>query len=464
MEFRRGRGYLPSDVDEWQARTGFLERWSMDGSPPVPTGRVRFNCANRRQIEWRDACWDDLITDDHPVRAVWQFVEGLDLSPIIATYKAVEGVPGAMPIDVRILMALWLYGTLRAIGSARELNRRCGDEGEIPFQWICGGVTVNYHSLSTFRTRHGDVLNGLLTTSVAALLHEGLVDMERVAQDGMRVRASAGSSSFRRRASLNNCLEEAKLQVRTLQAELESDTAGSSRRQQAAKERAATERKARIEAALKQLPEIEAKKKADEKQNARVSTTDVDARVMKMANGGFHPAYNAQFATDTKTQIITGVDVTSNGGDRGEMGKMIGQLKERYGRVPNEYLIDGGFSSKEDVEQVSRDPDDDDSPGTTVYAPLRKCPTGDDPHVRRDNESSAVGDWRERMGTAEAKEIYKERAATAECVNAIARNRGLQQFRVRGLIKVKAILLWYVLAHNFIRIWTLRGQPLVISG
>lgn len=436
----------------------------MDGSPPVPKGSVRFNCANRRQIEWRDACWDDLVADDHPVRAVWQFVEGLDLSPIIATYKAVEGVPGARPIDVRILMALWLYATLRAIGSARELNRRCGDEGEIPFQWICGGVTVNYHSLSTFRTKHGNVLNGLLTQSVAALMHEGLVDLERVAQDGMRVRASAGSSSFRRRESLETCLKEAQLQVQTLQAELEQDTMSSSRRQQAAKERAAAERQARIEAALKQLPEIEAKKKAEEKQKARASTTDADARVMKMANGGFHPAYNAQLATDTKTQIITGVDVTNNGGDRGEMGKMISQLEERYGQVPKEYLVDGGFSSKEDVEQVSGDRDDDDSPGTTVYAPLRKCPTGDDPHARRNNEHPAVGDWRERMGTPEAKEIYKERAATAECVNALARNRGLQQFRVRGLIKAKAILLWYALAHNFVRIRALRGQPLVISG
>lgn len=435
----------------------------MDGSPQA-TGKVRFNCANRRQIEWRDSCWDDLVADDHPVRAVWQFVEGLDLSPIISTYKAVEGVPGARPIDVRILMALWLYATLRAIGSARELNRRCGKEGEIPFQWICGGVSVNYHSLSTFRTRYGDVLNGLLTQSVAVLLHEGLVDMERVAQDGMRVRASAGSSSFRRRESLEKCLEEAELQVRTLQAELEQDTTSSSRRQQAAKERAATERKARIEAALKQLPAIEAKKKAEEKQKARVSTTDADARVMKMANGGFRPAYNVQFATDTKTQIITGVDVTNNGGDRGEMGKMINQLEERYGKVPEEYLVDGGFSSKEDVEQVSRDPDDEDSKGTTVYAPLRKCPSGEDPHVRRDKEHPAVGDWRERMGTEEAKEIYKDRAATAECVNAIARNRGLRQFCVRGLIKVKAVLLWHALAHNFIRVWALRGQPLVIAG
>jgi transposase len=423
---------------------------------------VRFKCANRRQREWRDACWDDFVPEDHPVRGVWQFVEGLDLSPIIATYKTVAGVPGANPIDVRILMTLWLYATLRGIGSARELARRCGEEGEIPFQWICGGVTVNHHTLSTFRTTHVEFLDRLLTNGVAVLLHEGLVDMQRVAQDGMRVRASAGSSSFRRRESLEKYRQEAEAQIAALKAELENDTTSASRRQQAAKERAAAERQARIEAALKQLPEIEAKKKADEKQKARASTTDADARVMKMANGGFRPAYNAQFATDTKTQIITGVDVTNNGGDRGEMGRMIHQLQERYGQVPEEYLVDGGFSSKDDVDQVSRNPDQEDSTGTTVYAPLRKCPTGDSPHARREKESRVVGDWRERMGTEAAKEIYKERAATAECVNAITRNRGLQQFCVRGLRKVKAILLWYALAHNVVRAMALRGMPLVI--
>lgn len=427
-----------------------------------PAGKVRFNCANRRQIEWRDACWDDLLTDDHPARAVWQFVEGLDLSPISATYKAREGVAGANPIDVRILMALWLYATLRGIGSARELARRCDPQGEIPFQWMCGGVSVNHHTLSTFRTTHMEFLDGLLTHSVAVLLHEELVDMQRVAQDGMRVRASAGSSSFRRRESLEACLTEAKAQIDALREEMDRDTASSSRRQQAAKERAAAERQARIEAALEHLPAIEAKKTAADRQKARVSTTDAEARVMKMANGGFNPAYNVQFATDTKTQVIVGVDVTNNGGDRGEMGRMIDQLKERYDQAPEEYLVDGGFSSKEDVEQVSRDPDDEDSPGTTVYAPLRKCPGGGDPHARRAQESQAVGDWRERMGTETAKAIYQDRAATAECVNAIARNRGLQQFRVRGLMKVKAILLWHALAHNMLRAFALRGTRLAI--
>lgn len=251
-------------------------------------------------------------------------------------------------------------------------------------------------------------------------------------------------------------MEEAKSQLKALKEEQEGDAAAASLRQKAAKTRAAKERSERVKAALAQMPEVKAKKKAAEKEKARVSTTDADARVMKMANGGFRPAYNAQLATDTKTQVITGLDVTNNGGDRGELAKMVKQHEERYEQVPDEYLVDGGFSSKEDIEKVSPDPDDEDSAGTTVYAPVRKTKNGADPHQSKSNESKVIGDWRKRMATDTAKVIYKDRAATAECVNAIARNRGLQQFRVRGLSKVRAVLLWYALAHNLVRATTLR--------
>jgi len=421
-------------------------------------GKPRLKHANREQVQFVATCWEDLLPSNHQARVVWEFVRKLDITPILSGAKAVEGQPGANRIDPRILLSLWLYATLRGIGSARELNRRCGEQGEVPFRWICGGVSVNYHTLSDFRTQHVEYLDRLLTNSVATLMHEGLVDLERVAQDGMRVRACAGSNSFRRKATLEECLREAEAQVAALKKELEGDQAAASRRQQAAQQRAAEERMERIKAALDQMAEVEQKKKASEKEKARVSTTDADARVMKMAEGGFRPAYNAQLATDTKTQIITGVDITNNGGDRGELVRMVEQHQQRYGQVPAECLVDGGYTSNEDIDEVSSDPDDENSTGTTVYAPPRKMRNGGDPYQRREKESKVVGDWRERMGTDEAKEIYKQRAATAECVNAIARNRGLQQFRVRGLAKVRAVLLLYALAHNLIRTATLRAQ------
>jgi transposase len=422
-------------------------------------GTPRLRRANRRQVEFRACAWNDLLPDDHAARIVWHFVEGLDLSPLLERIKSVEGRPGTPPIDPRILTALWLYATLRGVGSARELERRCGEHGEIPFQWICGGVSVNHHTLSDFRTQHVEFLDGVLTDSVAALLEQELVEMNRVAQDGMRVRASAGAASFRRKPTLQECLAEAQAQVEALKNELESDPAAASRREQAARQRAAEERRDRVQRALTRMPEAEAKKKKDEKEKARVSTTDPEATVMKMGDGGFRPAFNVQFATDTQTQVITGVEVTNSGSDQGEMLPMVEQLQERYDKVPDEYLADGGFAKKEDIEQLSPDPDDETSPGTTVYAPVQKPKKETrDPHQPREGDSPKIAAWRERMGTDEAKQIYKERAATAECVNAIARNRGLRQFTVRGLLKAKAVILWYVIAHNLMRTIALRAE------
>src|SRR3989442_5833794 len=137
-------------------------------------------------------------------------------------------------------MTLWLYATLRGVGSARELDRRCDpDTGEVPFQWICGGVTLNYHTLADFRVDHAEVLDGLLTNSVAALLEQDLVSMERVAQDGMKVRASAGAASFRRRPRLEQFRDEAQTQVEALKKELENDPTAGTRRQKAGRARGA---------------------------------------------------------------------------------------------------------------------------------------------------------------------------------------------------------------------------------
>jgi transposase len=401
---------------------------------------------------------DSFLPDDHAARVVWEYVEGLDLRELYSRIRAVEGRAGRDAIDPRILMALWLYATLDGVGSAREVDRLC--KAHMAYLWICGGVSVNYHTLSDFRTGHGEFLDELLTESVGTLMHAGLVTLRRVAQDGMRVRASAGAGSFRRRKTLESCEAEAREQVEALRAELDEDPSAGKRRRDAARQRAARERSERLRRALAELAEVEAKKKPDDKEKARVSTTDSEARVMKMGDGGFRPAHNVQFATDTGSQVITGVDVVNTGSDQGQMSPMVEQHEERYGRVPDEVLVDGGFAKSEDIEKVSSG-----EQATTVYAPVRKPRDADrDPYLPRAGDSKVIAAWRERMGTKEAKEIYKERASTAECVNAIARNRGLQQFLVRGLKKVRAVALWYALAHNLMRGVRLRAEAVAAAG
>jgi transposase len=427
-------------------------------SRPLGKGKPRLRCANRQQVVFRQAALDDLLADDHPARLIWQYVDGLDFGPIHEQIRSVEGHAGRSPADPKILLALWLYATLEGVGSARELNRLCTVHAA--YQWICGDVPMNYHSLADFRTAHSAFLDELLTQSVATLMHEGLVTLNRVAQDGMRVRASAGASSFRREKTLKECLAEAEEQVKTLRKEIEDDPAAGNKRQQAARERAARERQERIEQALEQLDEVRSKKAAKDRDKARVSTTDPDARVMKFSNGGFGSGLNVQFATDTESQIIVGVDITNSGSDHGEMPPMVEQIENRYGKPPDEMLVDGGFAKLDDIEKVS-------SPQgkTTVYAPVKKSRNpGIDIHAPRSSDSPAIAEWRERMATDEAKEIYKERAATAECVNAIARNRGFQQFPVRGSPKARTIALWYALLHNVMRAVTLRAVPAVPAG
>jgi len=252
-------------------------------------------------------------------------------------------------------------------------------------------------------------------------------------------------------------------EVARLREEVEADPAANKTRQQAARKRAAEERAERIRAALGQLPKIAESKKAKDREKARASTTDADARVMKMGDGGYRPAFNVQLATATDSQVITGLDVTNSGGDQGQLAPMVEQHQERYQEQPREALVDGGFVKKADIDQVSPP-----QGGTTVYAPVMdsKDPNRD-PHTPRDDDSPAVAEWRQRMATEEAKAIYRERAATAECVNALARNRGLQRFLVRGLRKVKAVALWYALAHNLMRAVALRAaaaQTAVCSG
>jgi transposase len=412
-------------------------------------GAPRLRVPVRDQREFVDCTLDELLADEHPARAVWQFVAGLDLTPLLCDVAAVAGRPGRPALDPRVALALWLFATLEGVGSARELDRLCREH--IAYRWLCGGVSINYHTLSDFRTGTAEFLDCLLTHSAAALLHQGLATLEQVCQDGVRVRAAAGSSSFHRRPALEEALQQAEAQVAALKQEVDDDPGAGRRRRQAARQQAADERAGRLRAALEQLPQLEAKRPAAEQGKARVSSTDPEARVMKMGDGGFRPAYNVQFATTSAGGVVVGVDVNNLGTDQGNLRPMVEQLQERYGRSPTEMLVDADFITHADLDVVSAP-----TVGTTVYGPARPSRSaGVDPYQPKPTDSVAVAAWRERMATAEGKGRYRVRAATAEWANAQARNRGLRQFLVRGLTKVKAIALWFGVAHNLSRMMAL---------
>jgi transposase len=433
--------------------------------PPTPSqvaqsvtaGKPRLRVPIRDQIEVRWASLDDLLEGDHPARIVWAAVCALDLKSWLSEIKAVERHVGRDATDPRLLVALWTFATLKGIGSARELDRLCCEC--LPYQWLCGGVSVNYHMLSDFRSQGGQKWDELLTQIVGVLLDADLVKMDRIAQDGMKVRASAGKSSFHGQSRLEQCLAEARQQVETLKQLAEEDGEELNRRQRAARKRAADERQKRIEEAMRQREELQRQKDARAKWNgrkadeARASTTDPEARTMKFPNGGYGPGYNVQFATDTETGVIVGVEVANAGNDGEQLPPMLKQLNERYERVPDEALVDGGFATIDAIEEAA-------GRGCTVYAPLKdeekQRAKGTDPHARKKGDSDAVAAWRSRMGTEAAKLIYRLRAQTAEWVNAQCRNRGLWRMPVRGRPRCRIVALLYAIAHNVIVVERLR--------
>jgi transposase len=419
------------DVDAREAREG------RDDAPP------RFETANRQQIELQPCDLETLLPAGHAARLVWRFVEGLDLRGLYGTIKAREGGPGRTPIDPQILVALWLYATIDGVGSARELDRLC--YAHDAYRWLRGGVSVNYHTLSDFRVAHQAALNDVLTQSITALVHRGVITMARVAQDGTRVRGSAGAASFRRRPTLEEALRAARKQVeRTAR---QPDGPGLSR-EAAAEARAARERMARVEDALAQLPQIEAIKQTQGKKASppRVSTTDPDARVMKMADGGYRPAYNVQFATDVDSRMILGVAVTTEGHDRTALAPMLAQIEQRTGQRPAAHLVDGGFVNKAVITSVA-------DRGVMVYAPLFvRAGRTRELAAPVPGDSPAVQAWRARMTTDEGRQVYRARGATAEWVNADGRtHRVLNHIPVRGQGKVLTWALWIALAHNLMR-------------
>ena len=408
-------------------------------------GPARYETANRTQVELMPTDLETLLPPGHAARLVWRFVEGLDLSRFYAAIKAREGGPGRAAIDPQILIALWLYATIDGVGSARELDRLCYCHDA--YRWIRGGVSVNYHTLSDFRVDHHAALDDLLTQSIATLRHRGIVTLARVAQDGTRVRASAGVGSFRRDATLRDCLKAAETLVERTRRQAD----GGATRSEAAQARVAADRLARVADALAALPEVAAtkarsatKRKGGAAKAPRVSTTDPDARMMKMADGGYRPAYNVQFATDHDSDVLVGVAVTTAGGDQHALLPMLTQLATRVGQ-PETLLVDGGFVSHAAIEAVA-------ARGVRLLAPVPRRPGTDDPVPIQATDSPAVAAWRTRMLTEDAKQTYRLRGAIAERVNADARtHRTLGRLLVRGLPKVQAVVLWVALAHNLMR-------------
>jgi len=473
--------------------------------------KPRFQPINREQLSWRSMNVERLIAEEHPARAIWDFVGKLDLSGYAEHVRAVEGFAGRPMLNPQLLISLWIYAYSQGVGSARAIERLC--EHDPAYQWLTGMEPINAHSLSDFRVKHEQALKDLFVQILGLLTAEGLITLERVTQDGTKIRALAASDSFKGKDRIEQALEAARQQMAEVDQVPEEE---SSRRVEKARQRAHRERKERLESALKQFEKTGSKGKVKADKKARVSTTDPDARVMKQPDGGFAPSFNVQLNTDAANGLIVAVDVTQAGNDFEQLNPGIERVEQNLGRTPNQVVADGGYVSRDNiVEMESRGVEfigpqcDEAAKGNNSYevrgvsaeyhsslfvydeaTDSFRCPQGkvlnyegrDERNlqvcykyranitdcrccmakeqccpgnqvtgrsIQRTEDLPEVTKFRQKMQSEEAREIYKRRSQIAETPNLwIKAKFGLRQFCVRGLKKVGMESLWVCLTYN----------------
>jgi transposase len=479
----------------------------------VIEGKPRYEVIDREQLCWRQIDIERLIGADHPARAVWEFIGRLDLSAYQEEVRAVEGKAGRPGWEPRLLISLWVYGYSKGVGSARAIEELC--QWEPAYQWLTGSRVINAHTLSDFRVKHDKALQGLFVEVLGLLSADGLITLERVMQDGTKIRAKAASDSFRRQERVEKALNEAQEQLSALQAQSEEET---SRRMAKARQRAARERQERLEQALKEFEQLE--KDDKDKEHRRVSTSDPEARVMKQPGGGYAPSYNVQIDTDAKNGVVVAVGVVQAGNDFEQLEPGIDRVQHNRGETPKEVVTDGGYVSKDTivamkqreieyiapcVDEAGKGQSSYDRRGVSaeyhssqfIYDAQTNsylCPQGktlsyegkEQRHlqlsyryrakrsdcqgcpmksqccpgnrvvgrsVHRSEELAEVAEFRDKMQSETARAIYKTRAQVAETPNLWIKEKfRLRQFSVRGLAKVGMEALWACLTYN-IRVW-----------
>lgn len=405
------------------------------------TPKPRVSEPQRRQVVLRFEMPEDALAVSHPARVLWNVVGTLDLSAFLTGVKAVEGTVGKKTLSPRMKLTLWLYAISTGVGSAREIARLIGTDDA--YRWIVGDLEVGHHALSAFRVKHGAALDGLMTDILASLLHKGVLSLELVAQDGIRIRAAATAPSFRGKESLLECREQAELHLKAVLAQ--ADDPQLSRRQHAAREAAARDFKDRVEAAILTVDELQQQRRPSAKP-ARASTTDVEARVMKMADGGFRPSYNVQMVTAGSPlggpRTIVGVRVTNQGSDMGSITPMLEQVEQRTGQLPKTLMADANHAAHDCIRRAT-----DVGVEVLIAVPTRTLEGG-----RQAADDPAIVAWRARMETEEAKTLYRARASLCELMNAHLRtHHGVDQFLVRGVAKVTCVVLMAVIASNVLQ-------------
>ncbi|MFV1981157.1 MAG: IS1182 family transposase [Rhodothermia bacterium] len=496
-----------------------------DGEEGERVTQARLKVVDRAQLLLRTVDVERLIPEDHPARAIWEFVGRLDLSGYTDQVRSVTGGAGRPAFDPQLLVSLWVYSYSQSVVSARAVERLC--EHHPAYQWLTGMQSISAHTLSDFRIIHGEILNELFVQALGVLSADGLITLERVMLDGTKVRANASSSGFRRKPTVEECLEQAREALEALEAQTEEE---SNRQMRAAQQRARRERQERLESALKEYDKLKAAKSRID----RVSTTDPDARIMKQAEGGSAPNYNVQVSTDAAHGLIVDIEATQAGSDYQQLTPAVERIEQSMQRAPEQMVVDGGYISSHNIGEMAKRSIDligpesenksakanrsksykhygvseeyeaskfvfdaetntyvcpqgkhlrydakQESHGTKRYRykaskqDCQTCPAKDQCCPRTRNGRSIersellpeIAEFRKKMQTDEAKAIYKTRSQVAEFPNLWIKTKfGLRQFSVRGLAKVHIESQWVALTYDILQWIRLRWRPKMVSA
>jgi transposase len=495
-------------------RQGKEREAAVDGSGAVePAAERKWRTPNRAQMRMVPLGVEELIPDDHKARAIWELAGQLDLSGFAETVRTMAGEAGRPAWDPQLLVSVWIYAYSEGIGSAREIERMA--QYEPGLQWLCGLEGINHHSLSDFRVRHREALSELFAQVLALLEQEKLLSLERVMHDSTKIRAQAGSDSFRRDKTVQEHLERARKVVAEM-----GDPREDRDRRQAAQERAVRERAERLQRASAELKRIQAGKKEAERAEARVSLSEPEARWMKHGDKAIAPSYNVQISTDATEKVIVGVHLSQCSSDAGSLPAAVGEIEQNLHRKPGQVVVDGGFTNRnsiaamaeKDIEMIGSLPDPAErsaasmkslgieeafSPKFFIWDPQSNtlgCPAGRQLKYvgqsrksgnlyrqyraakedcagcefrrqccpkssqgrmvsRLEREQKDVAALRRRMETPEARAIYRQRGEVAEFPNAWIKDKiGLRKFHVRGMAKAAMEAVWACLTYN-LEIW-----------
>jgi len=476
----------------------------------VAGSKAKIKDIDRKQLLLKTVDVEMLIPEDHEARAIWDFVGKLDLSAYIEEIKSKAGESGSPAINPMLLISLWIYSYSKGVSSAREISRLC--EYDPAYQWLTGMSSINYHTISDFRVKHGDALTKLFSNVLGVLSSENLVTLERVMHDGTKIKAFSSNHTYKHKPTLEDHLRIAEKQVETLS---QSDDDGVSERVKSARVRAANEKLETLNKAMDEYNKINSRRPESKKEKTRVSETDPEARIMKDGQGAYVSAYNVQLSTDEANKIIVGAGISQVSTDYKELIPSMDRIEFFLDKKPNEVVADGGYTSVENILEMHKK-------DISFIAPMSKgkllsqahyerngvsvgfrgadkfiydkendkyiCPAGKDLKYRSKQtlagrakynytaseedcrgciykkeccpkskqrmilikeESPELKSFISKMETEEAKAIYKKRSAVAEFPNAwIKAKMKLRRFCVRGLEKVQMEILWACIAYN----------------